>query len=426
MGTSESISVAAKILINNPGKNIGVVSATSGTTDILIQLGNEALHNEDFEKTLQELRLKHENIIKGLNINLDISQYFDEIHDLLRGISLVKEISLSAKDKLMSFGERLSSEILAATLNIKKDQAIAVDAFNIIFTDNEFGNAAIDFEKTNIEINKFLKPHLEKGLIPIITGFIGQSDSGQYVTLGRGGSDYTSAIIASAVKADKLNIWTDVDGMFNADPRFFKNAKVLDKLSFEEASELAYFGAKVLHPKTIKPAVSANIPVRILNTFNTDAPGTVITKTSDESLKSVTYKKGISIINICSGGMLDAYGFLARVFDIFREGKVVVDVVATSEVSVSITVDNHDYKRVIQKLNEFATTNVYENMAIICLVGNGIQKDPNTLARLFKSVESQKISMISQGASQRNVTFVVEEESAKDTVEKIYNEFFNK
>lgn len=425
MGTAISIESVVKILTEKLDQNIAVVSATSGTTETLIKLGKDALGNKDFYKELENLKTKHINIIEALGIDIDLSLYFEEIHDLLKGIALLKELSKSSMDRLMGFGERISSEILASKLNAQGTRAIAVDAFNLVFTDNEFGSANVDFEKTNKETKELLMSYLENGIMPIVTGFVGQSGSGQYITLGRGGSDYTGAIVASALDANNLEIWTDVDGIFNADPRYFENAKIVEKLSFEEASELAYFGAKVLHPKTIKPAIAKNIPVRILNTFNTNATGTVITNESNESLKSVTYKKGVSIVNICSIGMLDAFGFLAKIFDIFREGKVVIDVLATSEVSVSLTVENDDYKKILPRLKEFATTNVYENMAIICLVGNGIQKDTQTLSRLFSSVKLENISMVSQGASQRNITFVIDEANAKQAVENIFNEFFN-
>ena len=243
--------------------------------------------------------------------------------------------------------------------------------------------------------------------------------------MGRGGSDYSGALIAYALDAKELQIWTDVDGIFNTDPRIVPEAKVLDQVSFNEASELAYFGAKVIHPKTIKPAIEKNIPVKVLNTFNPSAKGTLITIEVSESLKAVSFKKGISIINICSAGMLLSYGFLSKIFKIFANKGVIVDVIATSEVSVSLTVENGDYLKVKEDLSKFANVSIYENMAIICIVGEGIKFKRGIISELFGAIKDHNINMVSIGASQRNITFLVQESEAIDVVKKVYKKFFN-
>ncbi len=265
---------------------------------------------------------------------------------------------------------------------------------------------------------------MREGAIPVITGFVAQAENGHYITLGRGGSDYTGAIVGAGLMASEVQIWTDVDGILNTDPRLVPEAKVLTQVSFQEAGELAYFGAKVLHPKTIKPAIEKNIPVRILNTFNVSAPGTLITNEEEESLKAVTYKKNISIINICSAGMLEARGFLAKIFEVFAKHKVSVDVVSTSEVSVSLTVDNNFADIVVEELSAFASVNVYKGMAIVCLVGGGIITNSGVLSELFGAVSEHNVMMVSQGASKRNITFLVKEEEAQEVVKKVFNKFF--
>ena len=414
MGNAQSIRQVAEI-IKGYDSIVAVVSATSGTTDQLIELAEKALAGENWEESFQNLVSKHENIINELEIELDLSPYFENLRKLLQGISLILELSLSAKDRLLTFGERISSQILAKLLNSK-----AIDAYELVFTDNNYSEGNVDFEKTEKAILARVNP-AEK---PVITGFVAQSEEGHYITLGRGGSDYTGAIVASALNASELQIWTDVDGILNTDPRIVSDAKVLKQLSFLEAGELAYFGAKVLHPKTIKPAITKNIPVKILNTFNPSAPGTLIKNDEEVSIKSVTYKKGISIVNVCSEACLEAPGFLSKLFEVFSRNEISVDVVSTSEVSVSVTVDREIPENLISELEEFSTVKVLKGMAIICLVGNGIKSHTEVLGDLFTAVKGHNINMVSQGASQRNITFLVNEAEATEVVKKVFNKFF--
>jgi len=426
MGNASSLQSVAEIVSKNTNPITVVVSATSGTTDELIALANSAMKKGQVERGVTALIQKHEVILSGLGVSLDLNPFWEEIGKVVQGIQLISELSPSIKDRLLSFGERISSFILAALLNQKGIKAVPLDAYNFIFTNNHFGEGKVDFKKTAPAIEKQVLRLLKKGIVPVITGFIGQSESGQYITLGRGGSDYSAALIASALHASELQIWTDVDGILNTDPRLIPGAKVLAQLSFNEASELAYFGAKVLHPKTIRPAVQDNIPVRILNTFNPGAHGTLITTEKEESIKSVTYKKNITIINICSVGMLEAFGFLAKIFDVFARYNIIVDVVSTSEVSVSLTVDAGISEEVIAELETFAHVTVHPKKAIVCLVGEGIRSKKGILGTLFSAVEEYDIEMVSQGASQRNITFLVNEIEAPDVVKKIFNIFFNK
>ncbi len=425
MGNASAISQTAAIIKSTKGNKAAVVSATSGTTDQLLNLGNLALNKKDWTKDFQELVSKHDKIIKDLKIKLDLKFYWETARNILEGVTLIGELSISAKDRLSTIGERTSSQILASLLNKQGVKALAMDAYEFVYTDNNFGEGNVDFRKTDKAILEKIGKVIKAKTIPIITGFIGQSEDGRYITLGRGGSDYTGAIIGAALNATEVQIWTDVDGVFNTDPRLCKEAKVLDELSFNEAGELAYFGAKVIHPKTIKPAIQKNIPVKILNTFNPSAKGTVITNKETDSLKSVTAKKNISIVNICSVGMFNAHGFLFKIFEIFARYKMVVDVVSTSEVSVSVTVDKELNEELIKELKKFSTVTIYKNMAIVCLVGSGIRSNTSVIGELFSSIKNYDVSMISLGASKRNITFLVKEEVATEVVTKVFHTFFN-
>lgn len=425
MGSSKAITQVAEILEGLSGVKMAVVSATSGTTDKLIELGNKAENGEDFEDLLAEIVQHHQKIAKELEIDVNLNWAFEDIRKLVQGVSLIRELSLSARDRLISFGERISVHLLAGLLAKRGLKALAMDAFEFVFTDNNFSEGNVDFEKTNRMVLEKIAPLLQDGVIPVITGFVGQAENGHYITLGRGGSDYTGSIIGAALNAAEVQIWTDVDGILNTDPRLVPRARVLDSVSFQEAGELAYFGAKVLHPKTIKPAIEKNIPVRILNTFNVEAPGTLITNDEEESLKAVTYKKNISIINICSAGMLNARGFLAKIFEVFARHKVSVDVVSTSEVSVSLTVENGFADSVVEELSGFASVNVHKGMAVVCLVGGGIISNSGVLGKLFTAVSEHNVMMVSQGASKRNITFLVKEEEATEVVKKVFDKFFN-
>jgi aspartate kinase len=426
MGTAESIGLVAGILIGIPEKKVAIVSATSGTTDQLINLGKLALNGEDWASNYDQLVKKHQDILEELNLSSEcnLHNYYQELEKLLQGIEMLREISASAHDRLVGLGERMSSQILAALLRKRGQNSEAFDAFDLIFTDNNYGAGNVDFEKTNKAIAAILAPKIKEGVLPIITGFVAQSQEGKPIVLGRGGSDYTGAIIGSCLGAQEIQIWTDVDGILNADPRLIETATVLEQLSYSEAGELAYFGAKVLHPKTIRPAIKKGIPVKILNTFNPLAVGTRIDSEEVNSLKSVTFRRGVSVVNVCSARMLDAQGFLVKIFEVFASFGLSVDVVSTSEVSVSTTIDGEVPEGLVAELERFAEVEVVSEMAIVCLVGEGIKGDTKVLGRLFSTLSDFDVEMVSQGASKRNITFVVNEKDAGEVTQKVFGEFF--
>lgn len=424
MGSADAMRKASAIVRSLGGEPIVVVSAVGGMTTALIALSRVALADGDWRAALGAIRVQHEGIIADLGLDLDLEGFWSEAEKICQGVAMLGELSSSTLDRLQSFGERVSATIFAAQLRRDDRNAETVDAIRIIATDNQFGSANVDFETTNARMTAVLSPMLAESVIPVVTGFIGQSESGAYATLGRGGSDYSGAIIAAAMDATELQIWTDVDGMFTADPRLIPSATAIPQLSFAEAGELAYFGAKVLHPKTIRPAIEKNIPVRILNTFNPAAQGTRITNEERSSVKSVTSKRGVTVVNLCSLDMLGAYGFLAKVFDAFALHKVVVDVLSSSEVSISVTVDGGIPSILVDNIRAFATVEVEAGMAIVCIVGEGIRTQPDILGKLFTAVGSAPVSMVSQGASKRNVTFVVAESDAKSVVKRVFRTFF--
>lgn len=423
VGSAERIKVVAEIVRSRLEKGpIVVVSAVSKMTDLLIELAKEGKKD-----TLKKIKDKHIEILNGLGLDQKLLiKDFEEI-EKLNEKSKGKELSAKTLDEFQSYGERMSSKIVAAYLTKDGMQSKAYNSFDIGFvTDDNFGEAEIlDITYQNIEHEV-----IEMKDIPVITGFLAKTEDGIITTLGRGGSDYTAAIVGAAINASAIEIWTDVDGIMTMDPRVVKEAKSIEKVSFAEASELAYFGAKVLHPKTIQPAVKKDIPVWVLNTHNITHKGTeIVSKAviSDNIIKAISFKKGVSLVNVCSTRMLGAYGFLARLFDIFYKYKKSVDVIATSEVSVSMTLsDPKNLDEVIKELGFIGTVTVKKNKSIICVVGEGSRDSHGIVGRIFSIVGKNKINveMISQGASEINTTFVVDDSDAEKAVKALHKEFF--
>lgn len=431
LGDSNRIKKAAEIVKSRLEKNpIVVVSAVSKITDMLIELGNESFKTSG-TAILNKIKKIHDKIINDLELDESILENdFEALTALLKKMKNEERVNARILDEFQSFGEQMSSKIVAACLRKTGVEAKAINAWDLGFiTDSEYGNAEpLDSAYANIKAN--IKNN--NGVL-VITGFLGKDEKNIITTLGRGGSDYTAAIIGNAINAEEIQIWTDVDGIMSTDPRIVKDAVSLDEVSFAEASELAYFGAKVLHPKTILPAMKKNIPVRVLNTIHPENDGTVIlSKPNNKSgriVKSVTCKNKITLININSTRMLGAYGFLARLFYIFDKYKKSVDVISTSEVSVSLTLDNNkNLSNILHELNEIADVEVKENKAIICVVGEGMRHTSGIASRILTAIERKKINieMISQGASEINTTLVVDGKDAENAVKILHKEYYGK
>lgn len=425
----EKIRNVAKIIKTRiDRKPIIVVSAIEGMTDKLINLAKESSKGINPNEKVNELINIHKEIIKELNLNNEfLTEDFIQLHDTLNGIYLLKELSPRSLDIIVSFGEIFLSKILTEYLKLLEIPSKQYNGGEIgIITDSNFNNSEI-LEETYENIKIDLEP------LPVITGFIAKNKEGEITTLGRGGSDYTASIIGAALNVDEIEIWTDVDGIKTADPKIVENAKQWNKISFREASEMAYFGAKVLHPKTIKPAINKQIPVRILNTNNIENKGTLIIKEDEEKslFKSISSKNNITIIRICSTKMLLAYGFLSKIFEIFNKYKISIDLVSTSEITVSMTLDkmNNGSKNLelaIKELEEISKVEVLSERSIICIVGKGMKDKPGVLGRIFEVCKNSNINveMISQGASPLSISFIVKQENSNDIIRNLHKELF--
>jgi aspartate kinase len=303
-----------------------------------------------------------------------------------------------------------------------------VDARLAIVTSSDYTRALPLMRETTAALRAVVSPLIDAGRVPVLGGFVGATTEGHTTTLGRGGSDYSGAIIGAGIGADEIQIWTDVDGMLTADPRIISKPRLVPRLSFAEAAELAYFGAKVLHPSTIHPAVERNIPVRILNSRKPDGTGTLITAEAapgTNPLTAMAAKRDITVVDITSDRMLMAYGFLRRVFEVFERFQTAVDVVTTSEVSVSVTVDDRRHlDAIVEQLSQFAEVGVEPEMALLCAVGDRLRAEPATAARVVGVLEEVPLRMISQAASRRNITVIMRQADLPHAMHRLHEEFF--
>lgn len=353
-----------------------------------------------------------------------ITDLFTEFSALLKGLRMLKECSPRSKDTLLSFGERLSTTLIYYRCLERGISAELLDSREFIKTDENFNAAVVNMNECDRLIPLMVQP--EPGKLLISQGFIGSTTDGVTSTLGRGGSDFTATIIGSSLNADEVQIWTDVTGIMTSDPRVIDGTRTIDKMTYTEAAELAYFGAKVVHPATIQPAVKKSIPVCVRNTRDSEAKGTMITSTHDKvGLKAISGKKDVTVLNITSSKMLNAYGFLRRLFSVFEKYKTPVDLISTSEVSVSITIEDKRYlEDIVKDLLELGRVKVEEGKSIICLVGHELWKDSVFISRVFATLKDTPIRMISLGSSDTNLSFVVPGDKTDHTIQLLHNEFF--
>jgi len=438
VGSAERVrNLGERVREHLPRKPAVVVSAFSGITDLLIRGARFALHRDPAaEAAVRELVTRHNQAIDELvppgdvrsRLLTHVEAVASELRILYTGVHYLEELTARSLDAIAAMGERLSSEIVAAALDRLGLPARAFEARNILVTDDSFGRALPLMDQTQARVREMIVPFVEAGGVPVMGGFIGATRAGVTTTLGRGGSDWSAAILGSLLPAEEIQIWTDVDGMMTLDPRVFPGAKVIAEVSFDEAAELAYFGAKVLHPATIKPAVEKGIPVRILNSLNPSAPGTLITREArgtEGEPRAIAFKKGIAVILISQPRMLMAHGFVARVFEVFSLHRTPVDLIATSEVSISLTVDDPALVPNVQKdLMALGEVKVLANMAIVSVVGRGFVQRSGLAARIFHALRDVNVVMISFGASDVNVSCVVAEADAERAVKSLHREFF--
>jgi aspartate kinase len=352
-----------------------------------------------------------------------------DLKSFYTGVFHLEELTARTLDAVSGMGERMSCEIVAAHFESAGLNGTCVDARSVILTDDTFGRAMPLMEETGGRVREKVLPLVKSGRIPVLGGFIAQTKQGVTTTLGRGGSDWSAAIIGALLPAEEIQIWTDVDGIMTVDPRLVPGARILPEVTFEEAAELAYFGAKVLHPATIKPAVERGIPVLVLNSMNPSAPGTrIASRKGDDSPgepRALAFKKGITVILVSQPRMLMAHGFTAKVFEVFARHKTSVDLIATSEVSISLTIDNTDTLAAVQAdLAELGEVRVFATQAIVSVVGRGFNRRAGLAGRIFEAVREVNINMISFGASDVNVSFVVDQADAEKAVKSLHREFF--
>lgn len=405
-----------------------VVSAVGGVTNKLFALANQALAGSDTRAEFAALAAQHQTILKELGLpEATIARELGELERLVSGIGLIRELTPRTMDQLASFGERLSVRIVAAHLTQSGTPARAFEAHEAgLVTDGRFGGAR-PLPESEAAIRAALEGLRE---CPVITGYIGRDKQGNITTLGRGGSDYSAAIFGAALGAQEIQIWTDVDGVMSADPRIVPQARQVPMLSFAEAAELAFFGAKVLHPATMVPAIEKNIPIRVLNSFRPEHPGTaVVARLSEDqrALKSITSKDRIAVVSIVAAPMLNQYGFLERIADVFARHEVVVDMIATSEVSVALTTDaSAKLEPVVEELSRFSEARVLRELAMISIVGEELQSSLRVPARVFARLEALKVrvEMISYGATRNNLCFLVPRERLREVVLELHRELF--
>lgn len=438
--SAEAIERVAKIVASREKRSpVVVVSAMAKVTDQLVAMGQKAASGDSGSalESLEALRQRHHRTSgellgqkRAATLAPKLEKRFAELENFLRGLAAVRELTPRGSDFLLSFGELLSSMIVADAFMVRGLNAAWVDSRECLVTDATHTRAVPQMEATRARCKKKIAPLLSKKRIPLMGGFIAATIDGVPTTLGRGGSDYSAAILGAALDAESIEIWTDVEGMMTTDPRLCPDARTIKQISFNEAAELAYFGAKVLHPATLLPAIHKNIPVYVLNSRNLKSTGTEITAQappSKDTFRAITAKTGISIVNVVASRGVMVHGFLRSVFEALDRHSTSVDIVAISEVSMSFTMETKRLpKALLGELEEIADVTCDDKQAIICLVGEDIHGKPGIAASVFNTVAESgvNIRMISQGASEINISFVVQEGDVPKAVRHLHDQFF--
>ncbi len=399
-----------------------VLSAMGRTTEDLIDAGQNALHQQVMFPRIEEF---HRALLSALDLPPKLlDTHFDELRSLLRGIALIGELTPKTRDALLSFGERLSIRLFSAYLNRMGISSTPFDGWDAgVLTTSEHGKAEV-LPESYERVRRTLQ---EVSTIPVVAGFIGKDSQGHITTLGRGGSDLTASVLGRALGAHEIQLWKDVDGILSADPRLVPDAAPLKLLSFDEAAELAYFGAKVLHPTSILPAMCAKIPVRVKNHRDPDHPGTVILHSEEEGggVVAIAHKSGQALVHIASTRMLGQAGFLARVFQVFADLHLSVDAIATSEVSLSLTLSETALDPLIERIEPFAKIRVSAGKSILTLIGKA-GRSSELLETMLSALNRERIDvqMISHGASKINTSVIVDDAQLKQAVAALHAAFF--
>lgn len=431
-----AMSRSAAIIKENPEARVVLISACSGVTNLLVELANGIVDSEQRSQRLQKLRTIHQNILDELAepqaVATDIDQLLENVARLSEQAASAPSIQLT--DQLVAHGELLSTFLFTQILNEMKASALRFDIRQVMRTDSQFGKAVPDIETIREQANLHLQPLLAADQIIVSQGFIGSNADGQTTTLGRGGSDYSAALVAEAINAATLEIWTDVPGMYSTDPRITANAKPIDEISFSEASEMANFGAKILHPSTLLPAVRQQIPVFIGSSKAPEQGGTWIRQqvTSPPKFRALALRCNQTLVTLTSLNMFHAYGFLAEVFRILAEHKISVDLITTSEVSVSLTLDQTDTgggaptlpAAAVEELSKLCRVEVEQDLCLVALIGNKLGEAPGAATQVFGKLEEYSPRMICFGASTHNLCFLVKTEESRKVVQTLHQGLF--
>ncbi len=428
VGSAERMKSVAG-LINNPGKKIVVLSAMSGTTDWLVKISNALLKQETenavklineleprYRKTVEELYSTKEYIHKGNEL---ITEHFNFL------LSFTRDMFTPNEEKtILAEGELLSTALVQYYLEEQKVSSVLLPALNFMRIDNE-GEPDLPYIEEHLKKELAKHPHIN---LFITQGYICRNPFGQVDNLKRGGSDYTASLVGAAIYATEVQIWTDIDGMHNNDPRYVQGTYPIAELSFDEAAELAYFGAKILHPACILPAQKRKIPVRLLNTMQPEAKGTLISQASQgHDIKAVAAKDNITVIKIKSARMLLAYGFLRSVFEVFERYKTPIDMITTSEVAISLTIDETIHiDHILEELKNFGTVEIEMNQTIICIVGDFLAEKHGYALRIFDAMKDIPIRMISYGGSTNNISVLIHGDDKKKALIALNEGVFKK
>lgn len=437
VGDSEAIERAAEIVKGRLSRQPAVVvSALGGATNSLLAIGEQAAkgHLIGALRGVETLRDRHFQQSEKLlgkstdasEVAAEMSASFDELASLAEALSVLGHATPRAFDAIAAFGEQLSSHLVAAFFKLRGIPAEHVDARDVFITDDNFMSAEPQTDAIAEGARELVQPLIQDGKVPVMGGFIGRTARGITTTLGRGGSDYSASLLGAALHADAIEIWTDVDGMLTADPRVVKGSKLIEQIRFDEASELASFGAKVLHPNTIAPAVRLGIPVFIYNSRNPTGKGTRITFDAPRrAVSAIAGKGGVTVVKVGAAKMLFARGFLRRVFEIFEKNGVSVDVVATSEVSVSVTVDDSSgLESLVIELAALGDVAVERDRAIVSVVGAAISEDSAAMGRAIAALDGIKVHMMSLSATGINLTVIVDGDQMNPAMERLHDAFF--
>ncbi|MDQ6678401.1 MAG: lysine-sensitive aspartokinase 3 [Acidobacteriota bacterium] len=428
--------VAGIVKSREERRPVVVVSAMGKTTNKLLAIAQSAVRGkrEEYLGQIHDLRDFHSREARHLvalsdrtALDRTLDDHFQELTELAKGLAVLGELTPRATDAIASYGERLSSYIVTLAFRHLGIAAIHMDARQLIVTDNRHTQAAPLYPETYARLAERV-PQASRDHVIVMGGFIGATREGVTSTLGRGGSDFTASLVGAGISAEEIQIWTDVDGMLTADPSLVPDGHRVRTISFAEAAELAYFGAKVLHPATVVPAVEKNIPVLILNSRRPEVEGTRIVAEGvhcSNAVKSIACKRRVSLVNIHSTRMFMAHGFLRRIFEVFDRYETSVDMVATSEVSVSLTIDDPSrFAAIFAELEQFAEVTIENDQAIICLVGENIRHTPGVSLSVFRALEGVNVRMISQGASLLNLSLVVSGQDLSRAVRALHEELF--